>query len=67
MYIHHFSISPYSVEIIELSVFFREQMHDNILIVHENPCRVACSLYLLLMHSVCIHCLLYTSDAADEP
>ena len=33
MYIHHFSISPYSVEIIELSVFFREQMHDNILIV----------------------------------
>ena len=36
MYIHHFSISPYSVEIIELSVFFREQMHDNILVEQQS-------------------------------
>lgn len=34
-------------------------MHNNILVVHENPCRVACSLYLLLMHSVCIHSLIH--------
>ena len=38
LHLNNLSISPDAFEIIEQTVFFGKQMHNDISIVHQNPC-----------------------------
>ena len=51
IYADIFTVSPYSLKVIEKSVFLRKNMNNNITVIHKDPIRRAVTLNSLNVES----------------